>query len=350
MKKGLFAIFVGTVGVLGIALYVIHSESPKKPIKQQTLESSSNTDDIYVEVIGGSKQHIGDIKKNERRKHTFIIKNISSTSTLKITSVKPSCGCLGANKASKNIISPGEESRIDVEIVGKTTVKRINGENYINIKFENHPTVLIAFSYSVIEDVFLSPEQIKRGAIYQKDKLSGNLLLRPLDWGPLKIKNWVSEKGIISLDKYEEINGTIRCYYLAKSLPPGKYHDTLTLRTNAKIDSEIKIPFSWEVEPNLTLRPKSIFWGTLMMGEKKKKNFQIKSVDDNYFYIKSLEYDKSVFNIVPLFDVNSSVKEAEYNITINPDKIASKKLFRDSLTIITNQGQLCLSMFGNAFQ
>lgn len=301
-----------------------------------------------IQIIGGNKQHLGSIKKNERRSYTFTIRN-NSQEILQIESVKPSCGCFGGRSASKNTLSPGEIANIDIEIVGRASVGRIDGKNYINIKFIKHPPVLITFTYDVIQDVYLSPEQISLGQIYQKDIPSGSLLLRPLGWGVLQILHWESEKGIIFIDRLEEVNDGIRCYYTVKKLSPGKYNDTLVISSNAKIDSTLRIPFSWEVVPNLTLIPKSIFWGTLSPNNKKEKSFLIKSVDGNTFKVKSIKYDEFLFKLVPLFDLNIPTKEAKYNIIFKSDNISSKKIFRDSIVVETDKGSLILTMFGNIF-
>jgi hypothetical protein len=299
-----------------------------------------------IEFIGGTSQTLGDIKKNERRRHVFVIRNKSATESVTLKSVKSSCGCLLVDKSYPRIIEPGGNCDIAVEIIGKRGTRPINDKYSLVALFDEVEPVQLRFGYKVIEDVAVYPEEVLHGEVYQKDQLAGSILLRPLDGQVLLVEKSSSEKGLIQVERCSPEHGGIRCYYTIASTLPGTYEDVLELSTNATIDAIVRIPFKWEVVPNVTVVPKSMFWNGIDRNGGMKE-FVVKSVDDNTFQVMGIDYDKGKITIEALTESGERVKEARYRIKVNLNAFGGTQFFRQEVVLHTDRGDVVLAVFGN---
>lgn len=340
-----------TVGIVVplIFVYLSRAGAPGATERNQAAgvvaSSPAEAAEGVIRVLGGMKQNLGEVRKNERLKHAFRIKNESEERVIKIRSVSPSCGCLGGREASRNVLAPGEEAQIDVEIAGRTDVKRNNDLNSITIKFEDHSPVTILFTYYVVGDIRALPERVSKGECFEKDAFNGSILLQSLGSESLAVQSHETKNGLVSIDRIEETEGVIRCLYSTKRMPVGKYEDVMVFHTNAKIDSVLMIPVSWEVVPNISLSPKSIFWG----GDRgDKKRFAINSVDGQGFHVEKMEYDNEMFDIHPIGSPAEVKQEIKYEISFKNAGMTSGKVFRDKVVIKTDKGTVVLNVLGNA--
>jgi hypothetical protein len=94
------------------------------PAKEPTTATPTSTLPLTTIEFYEESHNFGEIKANEKVRHTFRFKN-TGENPLKVENVKPSCGCT-TPQWTKEEVAPGAEGMIEVEFdsKGKTGVQR----------------------------------------------------------------------------------------------------------------------------------------------------------------------------------------------------------------------------------
>lgn len=103
-----------------------------------------------IEIVGGATKDWGKVTpKQSPLKHEMIIKNVGNQ-TLKITRVKPTCGCTTA-PLNKSELKPGETTTIDVTL----SIQGNSGKMHKQIAIESNDPNNSYLNYMLIADVVL---------------------------------------------------------------------------------------------------------------------------------------------------------------------------------------------------
>lgn len=91
----------------------------------------------------------GKIKAGEKVIHDFVIQN-KGGDTLKINNVQAGCGCTAA-KPGKNILLPGESTKINVKFDSNGRKGKQNKTVNVNSNDKANPNLLLTFTADIIE-------------------------------------------------------------------------------------------------------------------------------------------------------------------------------------------------------
>jgi len=108
IRKSIF-LMIFTIGLVSC------NQSAVNRLSEANLEESiAETGEPKLAVVGDKTYDFGDLKLNEKVKHTFTVKNVG-TSDLVILEARASCGCTVPDNYTKTPIQPGKTGTIPVE-------------------------------------------------------------------------------------------------------------------------------------------------------------------------------------------------------------------------------------------
>ncbi|MGE5409575.1 MAG: DUF1573 domain-containing protein [Clostridiales bacterium] len=154
----------------------------------------------------------GNIKQNVFVEHDFIVSNTGGDS-LYIYNVSASCGCTAA-KPEKDILKPGESTKINVKF---NTIGREGTQHkyvYVNSNDKENPEIRLAFTANVIRESFpklvISDTQHDFGTIEEG---------KVVDW-TLNFKN--DGKATLEIKEVKTDCGCTAAVISGKKIEPGK--------------------------------------------------------------------------------------------------------------------------------
>lgn len=109
-----------------------------------------------IQIVGGDSVNFGRIATDSLR-HEIVIKNVGNQ-TLKITEIKPGCGCTTAQPLTKKELAPNEIAKVGIAInvKGHQGIQMKNVYVMSNDPDPSRDTVTINYKADVIQDVTAS--------------------------------------------------------------------------------------------------------------------------------------------------------------------------------------------------
>ncbi|MEE9297304.1 MAG: redoxin family protein [Phycisphaerae bacterium] len=277
------------------------TESKKKaPTGAAPKIAADNTTHDFGEVWAGK-----DIN------HTFVIKN-TGQEILKITRVKPSCGCTVAQKYDREI-KPGATGKIQVTV----RTARLRSKITKSIRVESNDTTkspfVLKITGTVKERYTVDPVRGGNfGRISPDDKLERTLTLTNNMDEPVELKLAASKVGVFNAELIEKTPG--RLYeFVVRAQPPyadkvnrGSFKLTTSLDGKTSIDIRVSafVPPRVEVSPPVVLIPRA-------QKTARKQNVRVKFNSDTQRKVLSATTNAK--------DVEVEVKktsDSSYNVTL----------------------------------
>ncbi len=199
-----------------------------------------------IEIVGGDSYDWGTVKPTQDPLTAKIkIKN-AGTESLKITEVKPGCGCTTA-PLDKNELKPGEEATLDVSLriagMQGNVVKSIriasndpnNSNKYLYLKANVfYPISISPTSYFAFNEMTVGQEATSKVTI--KNNTNENITLSEVQVVPENLNVNLPKKLVLKAGESFDV--------VAKVVPDkkGYFNCTVKMKTNNSDQKEIIIP------------------------------------------------------------------------------------------------------------
>ncbi|HNW98968.1 MAG TPA: DUF1573 domain-containing protein [Bacteroidales bacterium] len=295
--------------------------------------------------------------------YTFFFSN-TGTDPLKLTNVKPGCGCTTADW-SKDPVLPGQKGYI------KTVY------NPMNRPGQFHKAITVTSNATVPTQVLIITGEVLARAKTYKDTFtvaSGNLRMMSNHIAFMELKNYETKtdtveilndwnkpmtfevttklafaKCIVKPEKLEpkEKGLIILTYDASKRQDWGLIYDYVTIATNDSIDANKTITVSANILEDFSkltpeqkkTSPKIVFeneiydFGTIKEGDTAKYTFNFKNNGKGNLIIRKI---KASCGCVTTQIINKSVKKKKSNVAVAGDKFLFKKGKSGSIEIVFN--------------
>jgi hypothetical protein len=190
--------------------------------------------------------------------HTFKLKN-EGTATLKISKVKPACGCTVATISSK-ILEPGEIATV----AARLSLKGRRGVQRKSITVESNdpksPNYRLWITGTAVIEIGIEPTQVNFGQISGGDKplkKEAKLISRK---GDARIVEIVGASEKFTAEKADDENGNAT-RIVVTALPPferGYWRGEFTIKTTHPGKPDIKLPVSAMVPEKVYVIPSTV--------------------------------------------------------------------------------------------
>ncbi len=226
---------------------------------------------------------VGAVDKGEKISHDFVIRNEGSA-VLKITEVKPSCGCTVADYP--RTIEPGATGTIRSVVETKDFKGPIAKSVAVFTNDPDNPRIDLTVKADVKTIVEVSPGYARFVVVQGETTGAAEQTLWAPDKPDLRVLGinspypflHVSHRLVGSGEKGEGKKGNEWriTMALAENAPVGPMADFVTVRTDHPRQKQVKIPVSGFVRPTLAVIPQVFDFGTRQIAEPYPAKIEVK--------------------------------------------------------------------------
>lgn len=226
--------------------------------------------------------NFGKIYKGEKVEHIYKFEN-RGDDTLKITRVKTSCGCTAA-VLTNNSIPPGETGEIKATFKTISYSGNIKKSITISSNDPDTPRQILTISGEIIEDISIKPRNLNFGSIRvdsQTDK-TVTVAIKSASRPDFKIEKINSSSPFViasitgKKDGEYTVDVTLKDYHEI-----GRFSGIITLETNNPKQKTIIISFFGDIEGDIAIYPKRIYYGKVLNGKESSQKLFVKMNKDN---------------------------------------------------------------------
>ena len=234
--------------------------------------------------------NFGDVRQQEVVVHEFKFKN-AGDATLVISKIKPSCACT-ATLLSTSDVPPGGKGVIKAEF--PTELWR--QERVINIRVHSNdplrPVVILTLQGTVAGRLSVSPNHLYLGDITGQEPIKKTIEIFDPGHGKLRIKQVTSTSRYIVTkilpQKKEGLSSKIRVT-IEPGMPLGKIEERVIITTNGKHTPQVEVLVNGTVHGEISLFPKSLFFGFVERGKPVVKEITVTKSGQNNLEILKVE-------------------------------------------------------------
>ncbi|EQB63525.1 MAG: hypothetical protein RBG1_1C00001G1104 [candidate division Zixibacteria bacterium RBG-1] len=191
----------------------------------------------------------GYMPKGIKVSHIYKIQNLGED-TLRITSVKPSCGCTSA-PLKKNNLAPGEATDLEVSFDSKNMMGKVSKSVTINSDDPTTPSLVLHFTSNVgIESpiVRFTPVEVLYDSVQVGKNDTRKILLFNTDITKVDLAFVDKPKEMVAIDlkksNLEPGKSTEMIFRVDKNATPGYFNLCSTLEINGSDKYRVTIPIS----------------------------------------------------------------------------------------------------------
>ncbi|GAM11849.1 hypothetical protein OR1_04167 [Geobacter sp. OR-1] len=107
--------------------------------------------------------NFGTLVQGKKLDHTFVIKN-TGDSPLKISRIRPACGCTAAN-ASSPVVNPGKTSDIKVSFNSSNFFGNVSKTIAVESNDPATPVFTLTLTGNIVEEISVKPKQVNLGQV-----------------------------------------------------------------------------------------------------------------------------------------------------------------------------------------
>ena len=261
-------------------------------------------------VIENPVHDFGEVWTVPTLAHTFIVKN-TGTNVLKITNVKPGCGCT-IKGAYDREIQPGATGKIPLTL---RTKGKTNFSTNITVSSNDssNPTTRVTLKGNIKYYVEANPRNVRFNRIQTNETVKQNVTI--------KVSSDDANLELVAGGKSGNFQGTLtptddpkKFQLTVVGTPPFKEGSTsgyIRIKTNIKEQPELQIPIAAFVAPRLEIRPKQIYVPSAMK-KKTPRIIMFKNNGDSPVEVLSA----TVSNPAVTAEVREVKKGRDYQITV----------------------------------
>jgi hypothetical protein len=249
--------------------------------------------------------------------HPFRLVN-NTGSTVRITEVRPSCGCTTA-RALTTVLAPGQETAI---IASMDTRRFYNAKNVtIFVKFDQprFEEVRLWLQANSRDDVSFSAESIGFGRVKRGGAPVSTIKVTFQGDGSMRVLEARSESNYVQPVLRELARGPADVTYevaarIRSDIPAGKWYTDIWLKTNNANMPKLRVPVTIEVEATLSANPNTVTLGQVKAGAELDRKIIIRGVTP--FRITGISGTDGQIRVI---ESNSESKTVHVlTVTLNP--------------------------------
>ncbi len=198
-------------------------------------------------LVPNTSWDYGYMPKGIKVSHVFQIQNLGED-TLKISSVRPSCGCTSA-PLKKNILAPGEAVDLEVSFDAKNFMGKVHKTVTVNSNDAANPALVLSFSANVgIESptVRFTPVEVLYDSVQVGRNDTRKILLFNTDITEVDLALIEKPKDVVSIDlkktNLQPGKSTEMVFRIDKKAAPGYFSYCSTLEVNGSDKYRVTIP------------------------------------------------------------------------------------------------------------
>lgn len=221
--------------------------------------------------------NFGKVYKGKKVEHIYKFENLGND-TLKITRVKPSCGCT-AVILTNNTIPPGETGEIKATFKTSSYSGNIKKSITVSSNDPDTPRHKLTFSGEIIEDISIKPRNINFGSINSEKEVAKTVTVTvKSQTGPdFKINKITPSRQFVTASIDRENDGEYVINVTLEDKPKiGRFSGTIVLETNSPKQKRANIPFFGEITGAITTYPKRIYYGNVVEGKELTRKVFVK--------------------------------------------------------------------------
>lgn len=236
-------------------------------------------------VVPGSVVDVGAIAKGDPVKHTFEIRN-EGTAPLKITRVKPTCGCTVAKYDRR--IAPGATGSVEAVVETEKIRGAIAKTVHVLTNDPDNPKISLVIKANVKARIEADPGYARFIAVQGEGAQTSTQTV----WAPgrsdFEVVRVVSPYRFVTADFRRAAEGEGKAgrgepewsidLTLAANAPAGALADHLQVHTNHPQQKVLEIPVSGFVRPVLTVTPRIADFGRRELTEPQTASLEIKNL------------------------------------------------------------------------
>jgi hypothetical protein len=294
----------------------------------------------------------GEVEQGVDVTHLFKFKN-EGNSTLKVTSVKTSCGCTAA-LITKDEILPSKEGEIKVTF--NTSRKKGSQSKRITVRSNDPetPVVSLTLKGNIKVELDILPDTIIFGQIKKNEGLTREIKIIPSTQKDFKVLSVKPSNDMITtqLLDYKEADKTGKkiTVNLSKNFKPGRVNEIVTITTNNQKQPEIKVAISGRIMGDISFTPSSLSFISSSIGVRNDRRVTLLNTGSIPLKVEEVKIDVPEFSHV--IKTIEEGKQIEITITFTPKdgtepRISTKVFIK---TNIPDQAQLEIPIYASLRQ
>jgi hypothetical protein len=294
----------------------------------------------------------GEIEEGQEVTHIYKFNNTGKGS-LKVDSVRTSCGCTAALVTAETV-APGAEG--DIKVTFKTAGKKGDQAKRITVRSNDpkNPIVTLTIKGKVKVELDVTPDTIFFGQIKKNQGLQREIKIMPSNQKDFKIESIKSSSEFITttMDKYKEaeMTGYKVMVNLSEKMKPGSVSESITINTNNTKKPQIKISISGRILGDIVVTPTSLSFVSSAMDVKNIRRLVVVNDGPTPMKIEKVIIDKPEFSY-EIKEVTEG-KQIEIEVTFKPTTKTDPRI-STPLKIITNnpdQKEIDIPMYASLRQ
>ena len=295
----------------------------------------AGADDWAPKMFKTRDHDFGTVARGANVQHEFVITNLYEED-VHIASVRSSCGCTKASITQQDI-KTYEKAAIVAKFDTRTFLGSHSATLTVTIDRPYYAEVQLHVKGYIRSDVVLDPGGVDFGTIDAGQPADQTVAVEYAGRGDWQITGVKSNSPYITAEVVErQRTGGNVSYDLAVALsddaPVGYLNGLLTVSTNDRRASEFAVSVDGRVASEVTVSPKSLYFGTVQAGETATKKLVIKGKKP--FRVVRVECDDECFAA----EVSSEAKRVHL-VPVTFDASSGSGRMSTQLRIITDLGE-----------
>ena len=135
--------------------------------------------------VQNPSHNFGTLIQGKKLDHTFTVRN-SGDSPLKISHIRPACGCTAVN-ASSPVVNPGKTSEIKVSFDSANFSGSVSKTVAVESNDPSNPVITLTLTGTVSEEISIKPRQLNLGQVRPEVASSTVITVENRGIKPLKL-------------------------------------------------------------------------------------------------------------------------------------------------------------------
>jgi hypothetical protein len=224
----------------------------------------------------------GSVPRGPAQRHDFRVVN-NTRSSVNISSVRVSCGCVSASAYPKTFLKPGEDTWIRAQMdttrfIGPKTVTV-----YVQFDRPHFDEVHLIVQANGRNDFNLSPETLAFGQIKRGTTPAASVSITFYGMHDAIVVSTRAESNYIQSSVVESRRSETEVVYsvtakLRADTPVGKWYTDVWIKTSLESVPQLRVPLTVEVESPLTVSPAIVSLGSLKTDGESERRVIVRGV------------------------------------------------------------------------
>lgn len=254
---------------------------------------ASWADGLFEEL----SRDFGSVPRGQTLSHPFRVVNTTSE-TVVISSVLPSCGKCSTARALQTVLAPGQETAVMVTM----NTNAFAGTKWITVRVQfsqpRFEEVRLWVQANSRDDISFTPESLNFGQVKRGNEAAASLNVTFFGGAGTQVLEATCDSNYVRT-KFEEVrrNGLEVVYRINAEVrpdtPAGKWFTDVWLKTNNPAIPKLRVPVTVEIDSPLALTPNTVALGKVKAGTETDRKVILRGVQP-FRILKIAGADKQV--------------------------------------------------------